>query len=295
MHQPSELDLNQPPATNRGVEKQVSASIDWISVTFKKSDKLSYCDAMTREFMECKPLMGYTVAVRYADGRIELSNPSRSEMGTHVIASGQTLRKLAVTPDEWLQHALENSAHCTRLDVAIDARDCHLKAQDATERIESGNCRTRARKFPTWRDPKSKGYTQYIGRKSSSAFVRIYDKAAETGIEADWVRVECSFGAERAQVAARMFLQDHDCIGLILGFVDFDGWKEWTEIMQSSPTLTRYETGLSNTRKWLLEQAAPALAGEVFLDGEDDFYFRFNDAVAFNLEKLKMKASQRSA
>lgn len=296
MRQPSRVNANtNPPATNRGVEKQISVSIDWISVTFKPVKSVSYPAEIDREMTECKPVNGYNVGVRYTDGRIELTHTLRPEMGCHVIASGQTLRAMKCDPIAYLKHVVSSGARVTRLDIAIDAKNCNLVASDATKYIKNGEVITRAKQFPAWSDPTNKGYTQYIGKKTSSAFVRIYNKAAEVGVDGDWTRVECSFGERRANQAAQAIIQNGDFIGLVRGFVDFPEWENWQNVMSDSPVQTVYEKRLSNTRKWLLEQCAPTLAREVYLDGEDEFYFRFNDAVAFNVQKLKAKNEAKTA
>jgi len=276
-----------PPATNRGVSSTVSLSIDWISCTFKDSKKLSYPPELTRERVECKPMNGYNLGARYADGRLELTHTTRMEMGTHVILSGNTLKELPISPEAFLSHVSKSGATITRLDIAVDCRECGLKPQDATERIRENDCITLARKFPLWFDPKEKGYTQYIGKKSSTAFCRIYNKAAEMGVDGDWTRVECSFGGERAQVAARQCLLVADYRSLVRGFVDFSNWPEWEKIMSAEAVPTKYSRSISNTKRWLLSSAASSLARECYLDGDHEFYFRFIDTFRFFLDKLE--------
>lgn len=276
-----------PPATNRGVRSTVSLSIDWISCTFKDSKNLSYPPELTRERVECKPFNGYNVGARYSDGRIELVNTGRPEMGSHIVLSGGTLRELPITAEDFLSHVVKHSATITRLDLAIDCRECGLKPSDATERIKANDCITLARKFPLWFDPTEKGYTQYIGKKSSMAFCRIYNKAAEMGDDGEWTRVECSFGGDRAQVAARECLLGKDYRGLVRGFVDFSNWPEWEAVMSAEAVPTKYSRSLSNTKRWLLSSAATSLARECYLDGDHEFYFRFIDTFRFFLDKLE--------
>jgi hypothetical protein len=276
-----------PHATNRGVRKEVSALIDWVSVTFKDTKSEMYPQELSKEKVECKPFNGYNLAVRYSDGRIELRHTMRPEMGTHVVYSGSTLRNLGVSPEAILSWCLKHGCTVTRLDVAIDCFNCGLKPQKATEEIEHDRCKTKARQFPLWNDAKMPGYTQYIGKKSSTAFCRIYDKAAEMGILGDYTRVECSFSGNRAQGAALACIRGEDYRGVVRGFVDFSDWSQWREIMSAVPVPTREIRSISNTKRWLLDAAATSLAREMFLDGEHDFYFRFIDAVQFHLQKLE--------
>jgi len=276
-----------PHATNRGVRKEVSALLDWISVTFKDTKSQMYPQELSGEKVECRPFNGYNLAVRYSDGRIELRHTTRTEMGTHVVYSGSTLRSSAVSAETILKHSIEHGGTVTRLDVAIDCFNCGLNPRRATEEIEHDKCQTKARLFPLWHDAKTPGYTQYIGKKSSTAFCRIYNKAAEMGISGDYTRVECSFGGNRANAAAMACIRGEDYRGVVRGFVDFSDWTEWREIMSAVPVPTRETRSLTNTKRWLLNSAATSLAREMFLDGEHDFYFRFVDAVQFHLQKLE--------
>lgn len=276
-----------PHATNRGVRKEVSALLDWISVTFKDTKSEMYPQELSEEKVECKPFNGYNQAVRYSDGRIELVHTTRKEMGTHVVLSGQTLSAMPISRENILKHLVEHGGTITRLDVAIDCFNCDLNPKRATEEIENDRCKTKARLFPLWHDAKTPGYTQYIGKKSSTAFCRIYDKAAEMGVSGDYTRVECSFGSNRAHAAALACLRGEDYRGVVRGFVDFSDWSEWNEIMSAIPVPTRETRSITNTKRWLLDAAATSLAREMFLDGEHDFYFRFIDAVQFHLQKLE--------
>jgi hypothetical protein len=208
-------------------------------------------------------------------------------MGTHVILSGGAIKQLPVTASSILSYFIQNGGTITRLDIAVDCRDCGLRPQDATREITNEKVRTLARKFPLWHDAKTPGYTQYIGKKSSSAFCRIYDKAAEMGAVGDWTRVECSFAGKRAMAAAQACLRGEDYRGVVRGFVDFDAWKEWKEIMSIPPVPTKYERTLSKTKRWLLSSAAPSLARELYLDGDDSFYFQWIDHMRFFLDKLR--------
>lgn len=287
-------DLNPDPhATNRGVSPTISLSIDWISCTFKGSKKVSYPPELTRERVECKPMNGYNLGSRYSDGRIELCHTTREEMGTHIILSGVTLKSIPISPQVFLEHCIAHGATITRLDVAIDCKESGLKPSDATERIKTNDVHTLARKFPLWFDPTEKGYTQYIGKKSSTAFCRIYNKAAEMGADGDWTRVECSFGGKRAMVAAQECLRGTDYRALVRGFVDFSNWPEWEAVMSAEAVPTKYSRSLSNTKRWLLSSAAPSLARECYLDGDHEFYFRFVDAFRFFLDKLEVSEEKQ--
>jgi len=294
-HRPQIEPDADPLATNRGVSSTVSLSIDWISCTFKDSKKLSYPQELTKEKVECKPMNGYNLGARYSDGRIELTHTTRKEMGTHIILSGGTLKQIHIEPELILSHLVTNGGTIVRLDIAVDCRDCGLKPQDATEEIKNERVTTLARQFPLWFDPTQKGYTQYVGKKSSTAYVRIYNKAAEMDIDGDWTRVECVFSGKRAMDAAQKCLQGADYRALVRGFVDFDRWSEWRKVMSLPPVQTNAPRTLSNTKRWLLASAAPSLARELYLDGDDAFYFQWLSSMRFTLDKLRGEENEQSA
>lgn len=277
-----------PPTTNRGVEKQVSLSIHWIECTFKKGVEVKYHPDLSDTKTECKPFNAYNVGVRYPDGRIELHHSARKEMGVHVVLSGAALDTFPIEPIEYLKHLISSGATITRIDLAVDALNMKLSPEVATERLKNGKCKTKATKSPVWNDPRVSGYTQYIGTKSSEIYVRIYDKGAEMGINTDWCRTEIVYRGKRAQGAAYAVLDNTDFRSLVRGFVDFDGWKEWTEVMSMPPIKIKSVSVETNTQKWLLQVAAASLAREIHLAGDDEFYFRFIDCVRVKLEELRL-------
>lgn len=278
---------NTPPATNRGVEKQVSLSIHWIEATFKKGVEVHYDSRLSSTKTECKSFNAYNVGVRYSDGRVELHHTTRKEMGTHVITSGEVLDHFPIPPIEFLSSLVANHARITRLDLAVDVKNGNLKPERATELLKQGKAKKRTRKNPRWDDPGNPGYTQYFGKKSSEVFVRIYDKAAEMTGTGDWTRVEIVYHAERAHSAALKVLKNADFRALIRGFLDFEDWPEWSEIFTQEPISVKSEKKDTNTQLWLLRVAAASLAREIHLAGDDDFYFRFIDSVKVKLEELR--------
>jgi Replication initiation factor len=268
-----------PPDTNRGVEKSVSLSIDWISVTFPKGTKCTYPDILSKNRVECRALNSYNVGAKYEDGRIELTHTTREEMGTHVICSGETLRNMPVSPESLVKFWWTAGARFKRIDIAVDAKNWNLKPETAKFLVSCGAVQTRAREFPHWADTVKKGLTQYVGKKSSEAFARVYDKASELALDEDWTRVEAVFSGERASSAAATIVQGIDLRALVRGFVDFPAWGVWLAVMEAKPVKLQADKKPSRTKEWLLKQCAPALAKELELDGSDDFWFRFIETV----------------
>jgi len=269
-----------------GSEKNVSLKIDWLSVTFRRGVTVSNHPDLVKTYTEARPYNAYNTAIRYDDGRMELSHTTRPEMGTHIVCSGEVLSNIGMDPMEALKHWQNAGAKVTRIDLAVDIKNYGFDVRHSTIEIEQERVKTRAKQCPVWRDPKNpKGYTQYVGKKTSEIYVKLYDKAGEMGIDDDWSRVEITFSADRADNAAREVVRGADFRKLIVGFVDFPKWEKWGEIMGADVVQIQADRRTSKTKQWLLDAAASALAKELIADGDDQFYFRFLDAVKVHREK----------
>jgi len=278
--------LTPQPLTG-GSETLVSPQLDWIEYTLKNGKGVLYPAHLTKDAVERHGLMGYPLGFEYSDGRIELVTPKRPEMGTHVIMASQTLKALDIEPLDMVKHVCSNGAAMTRLDVAIDCFNCNLRPEQATKEIEAGNVKTTARKFPAWHEAGGHGYTQYIGKKSSAIYCRIYDKAAEMEVVGDYTRVECVFKHERAAEASRRIVAGQDTRPLVRGFVDFPTWREWQSIFEAEPQYIPPVYRISATEQWLLEAAVPSLARVMFLHKSTDFLARFLENLRVELNNLQ--------
>lgn len=284
---------NPPPACNTGVENKIlSQSVDWIEGTYHRTDRPILPRELSQEHQECRPFHGYTEAFKFTDGRIELKNPSRPDMGVHIQWSGDALRQTPLPASDLCKYLYSSDFIFTRIDFAIDAYNFDLRPQDATIHIENRAVSTRAKKFPTICDVRAGGYTQYIGTKASEVYCRIYDKAAELGVQQDYTRVEYVVRGQRAQKAAATVIRNADFRPLVLGFVRFQEWKEWKEIMGADVVTIPTEQKPSATEQWLLRQCAPALARLMVDSGSHDFWFRFKDEVAVQVAELEARKRQ---
>jgi hypothetical protein len=252
---------NPPPTSNTGVEKpSVSLSLDWIEGTFPEKTPVLLPENFSEDWHECKPRHGYTIGNAFSDGRVSLTAPLRPDMGTHIIWSGSSLAVCPMLPSGLVHFLSRAGFRFTRLDMAIDVRNWKLKPRHATLKILQKEIITRAKQCPRTDDPMFGGYTQYVGKKSSSLFLRIYDKAAQMGVNADWTRVELVASGRRANAASIAVIRGEDYRSLVMGFVRFPTWAKWNAVMASKPVTIPTEKTRSNTEKWLLKQAAPALA-----------------------------------
>jgi len=258
-----------------------SQKADWIEGTFKRGAPMNLPEILTQNFVESRAYNGYTVGSLYEDGRVLMTNPARPEMGAHLTWDGDACGRCPMNPIALIKWLYNANFSFTRIDIAIDLINCNVRPERATEEIKNGRIKTRAQQFPFWADAVGTGYTQYIGKKASESYCRIYDKAAEMGIEQDHTRVELVVRHSKAQAAASAISRGVDLRGMVVSFADFKEWREWREAFQVLEVKLPSERKQTNTQKWLLEACAPALAREIVLSGNTKFYEQFKDAVSF--------------
>lgn len=276
------------PVTRGSDPPSLSQRIDWIAGTFKRSSPVELPHILSQKFVQTKAFNGYTVGSLYEDGRTHFHNPERPEMGVHIQWNGGACAKCPIDLISLIEALHKAKFQFTRIDMAIDVRGFNLRPQQATEEIERGRCKTLARKCPYWGDPRNPGYTQYVGKKTSEIYLKLYDKAAEMGVQQDYTRVELTVKAERANKAASALVRDRDCRRMVVAFVDFPSWDTWNSIMAVTPEKLPAERKTSQTKLWLLRSAASALAKQMFLDGDDTFFFQFMDEVREVHARLSM-------
>jgi len=275
------IENKTPVPVTRGSESKIlSQRIDWIAGTFKKGVDIVYPPILTQKFIPCKGYLNYTEGSEFEDGRKSFVHPLHPEWGTHIVWSGSALSTCPIQSEALVTSLFNANFSFSRIDLAIDAKGFNLKPSDASEYIKSGEVKTRAKQFPAWYDPSGDGYTQYIGKKSSEVYMRIYDKAAELGLGDDHTRVELVVRGERAQMAAKKVVSDIDFRALARGFCDFPTWDNWNEIMHVEACKLPADRTSSQTLQWLLSAAAPSLARCMALsENADDIFLKFKDVV----------------
>jgi hypothetical protein len=238
------------------------------------------------KFVETRAFNGYTVGSLYEDGRILMTNPGRPEMGAHLLWQGQACDDCPMDQKDLIGHLVDANFSFTRIDLAVDAMNFGLRPQQATEELNNGRCKTRAKLSPTHSDPRDPGYTQSIGKKTSEISLKLYDKAVEMGIDGDYTRIELTVRQKRADHAARQIVRGTDYRAMVVSFADFPQWREWKLVMDAIPVKLPSERKETNTERWLLDACAPALARVIYFASNTEFYERFKDAVMTNLEQL---------
>lgn len=101
----------------------------------------------------------------------------------------------------WASFMLELGCRPTRVDIALDDESGYITPERVLAADEAGGIVTRAQICNEIRQRKGgRGWTYYIGSRSSEVFVRIYDKSAELGMpsEVSWMRLEVEYKGRKA-------------------------------------------------------------------------------------------------
>lgn len=247
------------------------AIVDWISVTVKNG-RASVSDWTNEYELQKGGMLGYTVKVIYADGRIELTNPNRKDMGIHIIYSGQCLRDMekryGIDAESIVQFHYRNDAKFTRIDIAVDIVD-GLTARECIKKYENGECKTKLRVADKVERINGAGATLNLGSRGGDRFVRIYDKSAKQKIDGVWTRVEGEFRAYGAAAVVKgmntVKNAKNAIYAIMRGIVDYPLWDNWNIAMGGEKTVLDIgRKTTTNTEKWLMEKCAPAIAKFAF-------------------------------
>lgn len=257
-------DTNYPKDT-------ITERCHWIAYTVPYySDKLwpSFISASGKEI---RPLQHFTNGLEISNGGRVYWNENRAKMGRHVIFSGQCCDIIGDNLKECLSFISENHYKPTRLDLAIDVRNTNLSLSHMQSLVSRKELNCHAQVAPLHRDLLGKGVTVQLGKAGSGAFLRVYDKAAEQKLASSWIRIEISYGAIKAKKALEAYLLHQNIRAMVNDYVKFPKWRKWNKILSSEVVKVRYETKLTNTRKWLMGTIAKSIAKEMLFDDGQEF------------------------
>lgn len=284
------FESEDPVSVTRGLSAGASVkfSIDWLSLTYMQEFEVMYpfTDMHEKGVEMKKGKNGYDIGIRYSSGVIELSSSIRRDMGTHIIMSGSVCQSFQDKMVDTLKFFLENGARIRRIDFTVDIFNSGLSFKRMIEEIEARRFVCDIRKKPQfYGDIGGEGATIYFGKKSASAYTKIYNKASERGIEGDWVRVETTYKDDKAQPAATLFYGGATIREMILSHVRFTDYEVWNSVFSGNVVEVHAEAKKENkTMDWLLRKVVPTLAREAFYDPMA--WVRFQDAFHDELGKL---------
>jgi len=185
-----------------------TVTIDWLSFTLKQDTKEArHVLTLLNPDGIMEPdnaRFGYDRCARTKEGTFILTSDRNPGMGCHAIIPGSALRAYHEhgTPcTTILQAVISAKGKVTRLDVAKDAQDERFNLAEVAQMCSVGQFTGTAQKCATINSSDG-GQTLYIGSRQSERFVRVYDKAVESGQPGDWKRLEMETKGEVARLIA---------------------------------------------------------------------------------------------
>lgn len=203
----------------------LTITIDWIAATFKdyydgNGELSNGAEEFVRGYASHGAVVpspahnGYTAATTDENGVSVSWNNDRQEMGHHTIISGSALRNLfqyqGITSEEVLRACLTSHGNLTRLDLAKDLIGPQNDIAEIYQSLQQDNNRGTAR---GWNEINKHdgGYTLYVGARTSEKLIRIYNKAAESGLQdVIWSRFEIETKGTTARAVGASLLNTRD-------------------------------------------------------------------------------------
>ena len=256
--------------------------IDWISITSHDLYPLqSYATHPILHDWENWKLTngknGYNQGAKHDIGVTAYKNSERPDMGTHAIYSGKTIKRMMevyeISAFDLLKHHISSGHNIARIDLALDFLNCGLTVSDFVTAFEHNQIITRLRSATVLKSLVDDGYTFYLGsRKKRKKLVRIYNKGAETGTGADWVRVELQLMGKPATQIGKLITCGDDLEGAMLRAIKdvldcptIDAWRD--AFSGKEPIRLQSESDIAGaTKVWLEKQVFKALQREISLD-----------------------------
>lgn len=264
----------------------LSEKIDWIAYSQAYKLEWGFPDYIDTHWKKISPLRNYTNGEENKQGVKRFWNVENVHQGRYVVLSGHASAMLGENQRQFLHGVHTSGKKMTRIDFALDITHSKLKAQTANKHLKAGDVITHAQSAIVDYDEFKGGFTQYVGKKSSETYTRIYDKSKEQKTDYSWVRIETVYQGARATPALQTYLQCESTRPLIKRHVDFPGWTDFQTVMQGDIVQLYVPPKETDTRHWLLTQVAKSVAGELFRDEDHQFWFVFQDAIKQELDKL---------
>lgn len=263
--------------------------IDWLAYTHKNSVDWQFPDYISTNWKPISPLRNYTNGEENKQGIKRFWNTIRADQGRMVILGGSVLDTLGEKREDFVSFTGGMDNKITRVDYCLDITGGTFNPITAVSHLRNHEVITHATKIPRIQDDWEGGFSQYVGKKTSETYTRIYDKAAEQKQSGKWTRIETVYQGDRAEASLQAYLLHRSTRKLILAHVDFPKWRAWRRIMQGDKAKLIVSPRQSNTRTWLLEQVAPTIARELLLDGDQSFLFELLNRIRDEYKRLEPK------
>lgn len=267
----------------------LAEKIDWIAYTQATTLEWSFPDYIDDHWKDIQPMKHYNKGQENKQGVRRFWNTDNPYQGRSVVLAGVASGILQGNQLDFLHGVLMKGAKPTRIDYALDILHSRLTPQVVRRHLLAGEGVTHAKSMQRNGEIINEGDTQYVGRKSSETYTRIYDKAAEQKIKMAWTRVETVYQGERAKPSLEAYLQCKSTRALIARHIDFPQWEDWLRIMSRDVVEFSMPQRETATRAWLLSQVAKAMAKELARDEDHIFWFSFLESVNKELQRIEGK------
>lgn len=261
---------------------EVTRKIDWLQYTHHDIEswykRLPYAKFDEITGRELKPLPRYQKAYElFGGGRVDISEDEHQ--GTQVTLGGAACTEWNVNGVSYQQMITEavSFAKVVRVDFATDVREDGSTDLCLWERVENAvvdkSYKSKARAGVNIQDRAKGGYSQYFGSYKSDRFIRVYDKAVESGllklamekagIIPVWTRVEVVTKRDYAHnLAADMADKGWQAAGSaylrkMLGFPSIEGWSD--VVKGDDVAITELPRKQPKFWQWLDSQVLPAM------------------------------------
>lgn len=273
---------------NIGLEtEEIAEKIDWLAYSQKTNVEWGFPEYIKDKWKPISPLRNYTNGEENEQGVKRFWNTITMTQGKYVVFGGSVLPTLQENQEQFLQWVSSHETKVTRIDFCVDIiRSKTFNPKSVVSHLRAKKVKTHAQSIPKYSDDWKGGFTQYIGKKTSETYTRIYDKGMEQKTDYTWSRIETVYQGERAEAALSAYLLHKSTVPLIRAHVDFPDWKQWNRVMQADKGKLVYEKRISNTRKWLLDSVASSIAKELLLDDDQAFLFELMERVRFEYKAL---------
>jgi len=245
----------------------LGCSIDWLSITAPHATQDVIPKSAFSGRIERGGMMGYKTAYQYDSGILHLWSDDREE--SHIIYNGKTLRKLDVSHERigLLRWHSEQGHKVARIDTAIDLFDSNATVKEFADLWAKNRVVTRVKQGTLISDPKEvSGDTFYLGsRKRKRKLLRIYDKAKEQRVDADWLRFEVQYNGGTARSAGAILNKSDDFRTSVLAmtkqFADFNHtiYKQMMNGIIPVKAGHQRPYGEEDRMRWLIGSVMPAM------------------------------------
>lgn len=270
-------------------DAKIAEKIDWIAYSQAISLEWGFPDYIDRHWKDIAPIRFYDHGQENKNGVRRYWSHEHPEQGKRVVLAGVASATLGENQWHFLSWLNNSERRATRIDYALDVTHSRFTPALVRRHLLNGEGRTHAQSALRTGELIKSGDTQYIGRKTSETYTRIYDKASEQHESFAWTRVETVYQGERARPSLQSYCQCQSTRPLIARHIDFPEWRDWLQIMSRDVVQFNMPQHETATRAWLLGQVAKAMAKELHADEDHLFWFDFQNAINIELDRLEDK------